>query len=338
MRHAASLLPSCLLGLVMGIVLLVSGQGALMPPGEVALASESGEDSATTAAGGVKIEHAVPSRLPPRRGDEGMSRVRPDDAIVRPLVDLPLLTAPTATGASLVAERLTYAAGATMSMRRRTQIRVVCLEAGILDARIDGSAFLDRRWPAGSLLTSEPHRVDGIVHLHPGDLLVVPPEAAFSARNAGELPAVSLEVSVQLPLPLTPMTDRVTTATGAGSVHREPLAAAIATDPGVSAVVAVARITVPPGESLVIDGTTGPVLVVVERGRLGVTQDGLDAEHAPGEAELVPPGEFATIHSTGEAPLAVLVLTATPAQSGPSPNPMAIQPTPSTPGMRAPRV
>src|SRR5215207_224206 len=55
MRHAASLLPSCLLGLVMGIVLLVSRQSPLIPAVEVALASESGEDSATTATGGVKI-------------------------------------------------------------------------------------------------------------------------------------------------------------------------------------------------------------------------------------------------------------------------------------------
>src|SRR5215217_4508870 len=234
------------------------------------------------------------------------------------LVDLPLLTAPTAAGASLVAERVTYTPGATISVRRHTEIQVVSLEAGILDARIDGSAFLDRRWPAGSLLASEPHRVEGIIHLHPGDLLVVPPEAAFSARNAGELPAVSLEVSVQLPLPLTPMTDRVATATDPGSVHREHLVAAIATDPGVAAVVAVARITVPPGESFLIDGTTGPVLVVVERGRLGVTQDGLDAEHAPGEAELVLPGEFVTLRTNGEVPLAVLLLTVTSPESGPS--------------------
>jgi len=315
MRHAASQLPSCLLGLVTGIVLLISGQGVLIPPAEVALGTGSSEDSATTPAGGVKIEHAALSRLPPRRGDERVSRVSPDDAIVRPLVDLSLRTALTAAGAALVAERLTYTPGATMSVRRHTEIRAVSLEAGVLDARIDGVAFLDRRWPGGSLLANEPHRVEGVVHLHPGDLLVVPAEAVFTAQNPGEFPAVSLEVSVQLPLPLTPMTDRVTTATGPGNVHREHLTSVIATDPGVSAAVAVARITLPPGESFVIDGTKGPVLVLVERGRIGGTREGLAAERAPGNAELVPQGERATIHSTGEAPLAVLVLTITPPES-----------------------
>jgi len=315
MRHAASQLPSCLLGLVTGIVLLISGQGVLIPPAEVALGTGSSEDSATTPAGGVKIEHAALSRLPPRRGDERVSRVSPDDAIVRPLVDLSLRTALTAAGAALVAERLTYTPGATMSVRRHTEIQVVSLEAGTLDARIDGGAFLDRRWPAGSLLAHEPHRVEGVVHLHPGDLLVVPAEAVFTAHNPGEVPAVSLEVSVQRPLPLTPMTDRGTTATGPGSVHREHLTAAIATDPGVAAAVAVARITVPPGESFVIDGTTGPVLVLVERGRVGGTRERVEVERAPGDAELVPQGALATIHSTGEAPLAVVLLTITPPES-----------------------
>ena len=315
MRHAASQLPSCLLGLVTGIVLLISGQGMLILPAEVALGTGSGEDSATTTTGGVKIEHAAPSRLPPRRGDERVSRVLPDDAIVRPLVDLSLRTASPAAGAALVAERLTYTPGATISAWRHTEIRAVSLETGVLDARIDGGAFLDRRWPAGSLLANEPHRVEGVVHLHPGDLLVVPAEAVFTAHNPGEFPAVSLEVSVQLPLPLTPMTDRVTTATGPGSVHREHLAAAIATDPGVSAAVAVARITVPPGESFVIDGTKGPVFVLVERGRVGGTREGLAVERAPGDAELVPQGALATIHSTGKAPLVVVVLTITPPES-----------------------
>ena len=315
MRHAASQLPSCLLGLVTGMVLLISGQGVLISPAEVALGTRSGKDSATTATGGVKIEHAALSRLPPRRGDEPVSRVLPDDAIVRPLVDLVLLTVSTAAGTALVAERLTYTPGATMSVRRHTEIRAVSLEAGFLDARIDGVAFLDRRWPAGSLLANEPHRVEGVVHLHPGDLLVVPAEAVFTAHNPGEFPAVSLEVSLQLPLPLTPMTDRLTTATGPGSVHREHLTAAIATEPGVSAAVAVARITVPPDESFVINGTKGPVLVLVERGRVGGTRDGLAVERAPGDAELVPQGALTTIYSTGEAPLAVVLLTITPLES-----------------------
>jgi mannose-6-phosphate isomerase-like protein (cupin superfamily) len=318
MRCSFSLLATCLLGLVTGIVLLISGQGVLISAVEAALGTGSGEDSATTT-GGVKIEHAALSRLPPHGGDERSIWVDPDDAIVHPLVDLSLRTGSTTAGAALVAQRLTYTPGATMSARRHTEIRAVSLEAGFLDARIDGVAFLDRRWPAGSLLSRESHRVEGVVSLHPGDLLVVPAEAVFTAHNPGEFPAVSLEVSLQLPLLLTPMTDRVTAATGPGSVHREHLAAAIATDPGVAATVAVARVTVPPGESFVIDGTKGPVLVLVERGRVGGTREGLEVERASGDAELVPQGALATIRSTGEAPLAVLLLTVTPPKSGPSP-------------------
>jgi hypothetical protein len=238
--------------------------------------------------------------------------VRRDDAVVDLLVDLPLLTAPTAAGASLVAERLTYTPGATISVRRLTQIRVVSLEAGSLDARIDGIAFLNRRWPAGSLLASEPDRVVGVVHLHPGDLLIVPAEAAFTAHNPGELPAVSLEVSVRLTVPLTPMSDRARAVTGAGSVHLEHLGAAIATDPGVSAAVAVVRITLPPGESIVIGGTKGPVLVLVERGRFGATPDGMEVERASREAQLVRAGERTALRSNGEDPLAALLLTVTP--------------------------
>ena len=318
MRRSASLLPSCLLALITGIVLLTVGRSPLIPAVEVARGSGIGEDSAAATGGPVSSDRVAPSRLPPRRGDEDVSRVRRDDTVVHPLVDLPLLTAPTAAGASVVAERLTYAPRAMIFVRRHTQIRVVSLEAGSLDARIDGIAFLNRRWPVGSVLASEPDRVVGVVHLHPGDLLVVPAEAAFTAHNPGELPAVSLEVSVRLAVPLTPMSDRAGAVTGAGSVHREPLGAAIATDPGVSAAVAVARITLPPGESIVIGGTKGPVLVLVERGRFGATPDGMDVERASREAQLVRVGERTVLRSNGEDPLAALLLTVTRPESGSS--------------------
>jgi mannose-6-phosphate isomerase-like protein (cupin superfamily) len=239
--------------------------------------------------------------------------------VVHPLVDLSLLTAPTAAGASLVAERLTYTPGATFSVQRHTQIRVISLEAGALDARIDGVGFLDRRWPAGSLLARESDRVVGVVHLHPGDLLVVPAEAAFTVRNVDELPAVSLDVSVQRPSTLTPMTVQVSSATGSESVHREHLAGAIATDPGISAAVAVARITLLPGESFLTEEISGSVFVV-GRGLFSATRDGMDVDRAPGDAQLVSPRERATLRSSGKDPLAVLLVKVTPLESDPSAN------------------
>jgi hypothetical protein len=241
--------------------------------------------------------------------------MRHDEVMVRPLVEMTLHTVPTAAGASLVAERLTYMPRSAISMRRHTQVRVVSLESGSLDARIDGVAFLDRRWPAGSLLAREPHRVEDVVHLHPGDMLVIPAEAAFTVRNVEEFSAVSLEVSVQLPQSLTAMTDRVGTATGSEGVHSEHLMTAIATEPGVSAAVAVARITQPPGESIVLDGTVGPVLVAVERAILGILQRSFEVEHRPGDVALVPVGELATVPSNDENPLAILFLKVTPLET-----------------------
>jgi mannose-6-phosphate isomerase-like protein (cupin superfamily) len=193
------------------------------------------------------------------------------------------------------------------------------MEAGSLDARIDGVAFIDRRSPAGSELAINPNRVEGVAHLHPGDLLVVPAEAAFTVRNVGELPAVSLDVSVRLPSTLTPMTVQVSSATGSESVHREHLAGAIATDPGISAAVAVARITLLPGESFLTEEISGSVFVV-GRGLFGATRDGMDTDRAPGDAQLVPPRERATLWSSGKDPLAVLLLKVTPLESDPSAN------------------
>jgi mannose-6-phosphate isomerase-like protein (cupin superfamily) len=315
MRRSASLHPSCLLGLVTSIALLGIGQLAPIPAIEVALGSGSREDLAAATTDTVRIDEMAPSRPPTRRGDEGASRGRRDDAMVRPLAELSLFTAPTAAGASLLAERLTYAPGAANSKRRYTQVRVVSLEAGSLAAHIDGVAFLDRRWPAGSLLAREPHRVEGVVHLHPGDLLVVPAEAAFTARNLEELAAVSLEVSVQLPQPLTAMTDRVRTGTGSEGVHSEHLMSAIATEPGVSVAVAVASITQPPGESIVLDGTAGQVLVALERAILGTSRESFEIEDRPGDLALVGARERATVRSNGKDPLAILLITLTPLET-----------------------
>ena len=315
MRRSVSLLPTCLFGLVTSIALLGIGQSAPIPAGEVALGRGSGEDVTASTTDSVRIDQVAPSRLPSRQEHKRSSLVRPNDAIVSPLVDLSLLTAPTAAGTSLIAERLTYTPGATVSVRRHTQIRVVSLEEGALDVRIDGIAFLDRRWPTGSLLAREPHRVEGIVDLHPGDLLVIPAEAAFTAYNPGELPAVSLEVSVQLPLPLTPMTDRLRATTESGTVHSEHLTAAIASEPGMSVEFAIARITLAPGESIVIDG---PVLVVVERVIFGALQDNFDVEQTRREVELFLSGQRATIRTSGGGPHAILLLTITPTKLGPS--------------------
>ena len=84
------------------------------------------------------------------------------------------------------------------------------------------------------------------------------------------------------------MTDRLRATTESGGVLREDLTAAIASEPGMSVAVAIVRVTLPPGESIVIGGTTGPVFVLVEHGgRFGATPDGMEAECASREAQLI---------------------------------------------------
>jgi mannose-6-phosphate isomerase-like protein (cupin superfamily) len=146
-------------------------------------------------------------------------------------------------------------------------------------------------------------------------VLAVPAQAAFATRNPGEIPAVSLQVNVQLPQLLTPMTDRLGDASDSGDVHSERVAATIALPPGIPAAITLGRIILPPGGSIVVNRTGGPALVILERGLLGATRDGREVERASGDAELVPSGEWLTIRSTGDEPLASLLLTIAPAES-----------------------
>src|SRR5687768_1257643 len=102
MRRSRPVLSTCLLGLLFPITLLSIGAIWPMPAAEQTL-----RDAAAVTTDRVRIEPVDSTRRPPRRGDEG-------SGIVRPLADLSLLAAPTSGGASLIAERLTYAPGATV--------------------------------------------------------------------------------------------------------------------------------------------------------------------------------------------------------------------------------
>jgi hypothetical protein len=227
-------------------------------------------------------------------------------------MELTLQSEPTAAGASLVAERLTYMPGTTIAVRRHTQVRVISLEAGALEVQVDGVAFRNRLWPAGSLLAEEPHRVEGVFHLQPSDLLAIPTETAFTVRNTTEHQAVSLEVSVQLPLPLTPMTDRTGGTAETEDIHRERLVAAIATAPGEPADVFLGRLILSPGRPLSIDAPAGSTLFIVERGILGDARDSSGVERVPREVHLVSSGKQATIRTNGDDPLVAVLVAVSP--------------------------
>jgi hypothetical protein len=243
MRYLGSPRLTCLLGLMTATAFVLAAQIVALPVSQATL-GRARADGAVTA-----VAHGQPSVL---RGEHVGDQVAPlaqpglstrrdgtcagqedrRDLMLRPLVTLSLPAPATGVGTSLVAERVTYGPRASVAVRRQTQVRVVSLEAGALDVRIDGAGFLDRRWPVGSHLAKEPNRVTGLIHLHPGDVLAVPADTAFVASNPRETPAVSVEVAAKLALPPTPMTDRAGTANESSDLHRERLMAAIVSPRG----------------------------------------------------------------------------------------------------------
>jgi mannose-6-phosphate isomerase-like protein (cupin superfamily) len=236
-----------------------------------------------------------------------------DVAIFRRLAHLALPAHPAAGGATVAAERLTYPPGSSLTAPRHAGVRVVSLEAGALDVRIGGRAWLDRVPSAGDRGLWGPVPLEGVARLLPGDLLVVPADAAYAARNGGSVPAVSLDVTVQQSGLATPMTDQLGEAPGVDGVRRELLTSALATELGEASLVGVGRLILPRGGTIATHAAPGPELFVVERGSLGAARGGVEVERGPGAAELFRRGERARVRNARASPLAVVLLTITPA-------------------------
>ncbi len=231
---------------------------------------------------------------------------------VRPLLEMALPGAPMGGSTSLFAARLTYELGASVVVRRHTQMRLMAVEEGALDVRVDGDAALCSSTLYGGPLADDPLHVTGRITLYAGDLLIIPVDAAFSARNTGEVPAVALEIGLQFPQPLTPMTDGVGAASRPRNIHREPLTAAIVTEPGQPAVVTIDRTILPPSTSMGLGKGPGTTVFMVKPTVAGTDQDRLDIEPSMDVVRLVAPGEQPAILA-GKTSLAVLRLTVSPA-------------------------
>lgn len=248
--------------------------------------------------------------------------------LLRPLTRTPLAL-PTAAGVSLQIERLTYAPRATTTARRNLQLRVVALEIGTLDVRIDGEAKLDRAPASEALGPREAVPVTGEVRLSPGDLLILPVAVAFRIINPGRAPAVSIEVAVALPQPLTPMTDRIGSPSTGGTVTAHLLASSLVPEPVEPVVVEIGRAILAPGTSFPAPATPGLNLFHVEAGIVdpeagdgiawtsggsGGAGDGAGApEFGAGKGILLQSDTFAALRNAGETPATLLVVTVRPA-------------------------
>lgn len=227
---------------------------------------------------------------------------------LRPLAVLAPPTAPGSADPAIVAERLRYAPGAAQPVRPHTEVRLITLETGTLDVQVDGPAFIARSQPFSGPLASQPTRVAGAVRLHPGDLLALSADAAYAIANHGEAPAVSVDLSLRLPQPLTPMTD----ARNRAGIHRERLAASLASM-GDASTVMVGRLRVPPSGRAVA-ATAGAQLYVAERDPLAAGAATPGSGRGPADVVLLAPGDRARI-GAGQTALTVFYLIVVPANA-----------------------
>jgi predicted ester cyclase len=137
--------------------------------------------------------------------------------------------------------------------------RVLLVEVGKVSISIEATNSVDAE-----------HVANGQQSLSAGEWLVLPREATFEARNAGEDSALLLEVLIAAPL---------TFSSFGGSSTAEPAIAGASTvvlaggaPAGVTprSVCSIGRLTVAPGSTLAWSAPGGPALLVVEAGTLGL--------------------------------------------------------------------
>ena len=330
MRRFSLLVGMALLWVAQLVVVPFStGQGAPVladPSGDVTAVVQAADTSAIDASsmGDAAALGGIADPVPPTTRSASMRTIdhAGEDPVrimaeaERPALELALPSAPMGGSISLVAARLTYAPGAAMVVRRHTQMRLMVVEEGALEVRVDGEAARYSSTLYGGPLADEPLPVTGRSKLYAGDLLIIPVDAAFTARNTAEVPAVSLEISLQVPQPLTPMTDGVGAASGPSTIHREPLTAGIVTEPGQPAVVTIDRRILLPRTSLGVGKGPGTTVFLVKPLVAGTDQNRLAREHGKDVVRLVAPGEQPTMQTDAETPLVVMVLTVIPTDVG----------------------
>lgn len=220
---------------------------------------------------------------------------------------------------ALAATRLRLALGARHAAPPRNGPRLVVAESG--DVAVS---------PAGA-------RAAPPEALRAGEHRVLPAGIGYTVRNTGTMPAALLDVALVAlpafaasPAPPAPAEEGVAT---------EILADDLLIDvPSPSAVLALGRTRLGPGERLAWAPAAGPVLVRVEAGELDLaatgsapwvdgvvgrrSEDGTEAAIAAGGGALLETGEAAEVRAGPGVPAELLVLTLLPAH-GPGPVPTA---------------
>jgi hypothetical protein len=132
------------------------------------------------------------------------------------------------------------------------------------------------------------------------------PRFAGTSFSAAGLAAPLVEGTARRPrLPLRTL---LAEATGTGLPHA-------------ALVVSCGRISLPPGSSLDLAESPGPVLLTVEAGTLEIDPRQADpttvtTSLVPGEATIVPVGESITLRAVGAEPVIVFAVTIVPPQAG----------------------
>ena len=180
--------------------------------------------------------------------------------------------------------------------------------------------------------------------LRAGEHILLDPRAGFAVQNTGPSAAVVLDIAIAEPPPAGP-----------GGVPPAPVGEGVAIEvlatdllvavPSRSAVLAVGRATLGPGERLAWAPAAGPVLLHVEAGApdLAITGSapwvggsvgrrsaaGVTAALVPGGGALLEPGAEVEIRAALDGPTTLLVLTLLPADERP-PFDVATASTPSS--------
>jgi predicted ester cyclase/quercetin dioxygenase-like cupin family protein len=230
---------------------------------------------------------------------------------------------------TLTVERVTGEGGARHHWPALlTGQRLLVVEAGSLTVLVDAVP------PAGEGAT--PQESGSQRSLAAGEDLLVPERVGATTRAEDGQATVFLVVTMTVPETISHLPAQSWAAARNAGMTQETLAGGMqATLPSGSARIAIGRATLAPGEELPTHQTAGPELVAVEGGRLGLTISGEPAWIRRGDSfaltgetaatltatdgALVPVGSLAAYRNDGEDPLALLLVTISPAErEGPS--------------------
>lgn len=232
----------------------------------------------------------------------------------RALAQTPLARPPAVAFTRLV--RVTYAPGAVQPWFATLGSLFVAAERGTLTVRVGGEAALTHAGEADT--GTSPSAIaspTGDLLLGPGDALLLPSGARFSARNTGDEPVSVLTLALHPWSPGAPEGSQfIWPDASLPDVEAQVLFEDVATDlPEGPATIALGRVALAPRSTLTTAGATGPWLAVVEAGALQIeTPTAHGTTLRAGQGTLVPAASAPTFRNMGDGQLVVLLVTIMP--------------------------